>query len=406
MKLAVGWAAREVVSATLVVLGVGLGLWLLVQLSPVIVAGLIALVVGSGITPLVRVLERRGLARPVAALIVYSVILCAIAGAMAIVLPRLIDNVSVFAQRLPSYYAGIRSLLASSRSQVLRGVSAAMPEQLAIHLGGARGSALSGALSLANVVGQGMFITAAVFVLVFYWLVYGDSAVAATRRLIPRRQRARVAPVIDEALSKLGAFVRGEIVISVLIGMMSYLAYALIGLPEAEILGLLAGALEALPIIGPLFALVAACLIALATHPALVFWVLGAAIAIQLSESYLLWPRIMGRAVGVDPAICLVAVAIIGSVWGVPGAFLAVPLTVVGQIVIEHVRAHRPPPESAAEVAEIARAHDDVLRLAYDAARAQRSNDPALHEVGRELRALVFDLDRVLEQSETRAGSP
>jgi predicted PurR-regulated permease PerM len=372
----------------------------------VIVAGLIALVVGSGITPLVRVLERRGLARPVAALIVYSVILCAIAGAMAIVLPRLIDNVSVFAQRLPSYYAGIRSLLASSRSQVLRGVSAAMPEQLAIHLGGARGSALSGALSLANVVGQGMFITAAVFVLVFYWLVYGDSAVAATRRLIPRRQRARVAPVIDEALSKLGAFVRGEIVISVLIGMMSYLAYALIGLPEAEILGLLAGALEALPIIGPLFALVAACLIALATHPALVFWVLGAAIAIQLSESYLLWPRIMGRAVGVDPAICLVAVAIIGSVWGVPGAFLAVPLTVVGQIVIEHVRAHRPPPESAAEVAEIARAHDDVLRLAYDAARAQRSNDPALHEVGRELRALVFDLDRVLEQSETRAGSP
>jgi predicted PurR-regulated permease PerM len=406
MRLAVGWAAREVVSATLVVLSVGLGLWLLVQLSPVIVAALIALVIGSGITPLVRVLERRGLARSLAALIVYSAILCAIAGAMVIVLPRLIDNVSVFAQRLPSYYAGIRGLLASSRSQVLHGIAAAMPEQLALHLGGARGSALSGVLSLANVVGQGLFITAAVFVLVFYWLVYGDSAVAATRRLIPRRQRARVAPVIDEVLSKLGAFVRGEIVISVLIGMMSYLAYALIGLPEAEILGLLAGALEALPIIGPLFALVAACLIALATHPALVFWVLGAAIAIQLSESYLLWPRIMGRAVGVDPAICLVAVAIIGSVWGVPGAFLAVPLTVVGQTVIEHVRAHRLPPVSAAEVAEIARAHDDVLRLAYDAARAQRSDDPALHEVGRELRALVFDLDRVLEQSGTRAGSP
>lgn len=403
MKLAVGWAAREVISATLVVLGVGFGLWLLVQLSPVIVAALIALVLGTGIAPLVSIGERRGLPRSLAALIVYSAILCVIAGAIVIVLPRLINNVSVFAQRLPSYYAGIRALLATSPSQVLRGVAGAMPEQLVIHLPGARGSAFSSVLSLANVVGQGVFITASVFMLVFYWLVYGDGAIAAARRLIPRSQRARFAPVIDEALGKLGAFVRGEIVISVLIGLMSYTAYALIGLPEAVILGVLAGALEALPIIGPLFALVAACLIALATHPALVFWVLGAAIAIQLSESYLLWPRIMGRAVGIDPAICLVAVAIIGSIWGVPGAFLAVPLTVVGQIVIEHVRAHRPPPTSAAEVAEIARAHDDVLRLAYDAARAQRSSDPALHEVGRELRALVFDLDRVLEQTGTRA---
>jgi predicted PurR-regulated permease PerM len=406
MKLAVGWSAREVISATLVVLGVGFGFWLLVQLSPVIVAALIALVIASGIAPLVSVLERRGLARSVAALIVYSAILCAIAGGVVIVLPRLIENVSVFAQRLPSYYAGIRALLAGSPSQVLRGVAAAMPEQLALHIGSGHVSALSSALSLANVVGQGVFITASVFVLVFYWLVYGDGAIRAARRLILRGEHARFAPVIDAALSKLGAFVRGEIVISVLIGLMSYTAYALIGLPEAEILGLLAGALEALPIIGPLFALVAACLIALATHPALVFWVLGAAIAIQLSESYLLWPRIMGRAVGVDPAICLVAVAIIGSIWGVPGAFLAVPLTVVGQTVIEHLRAYRPPPASAAALAEIARAHDDVLRLAYDAARAQRSNDPALHEVGRELRALVFELDRVLEHTGTRAESP
>jgi predicted PurR-regulated permease PerM len=405
MKLAVGWSAREVISATLVVLGVGLGFWLLVQLSPVIVAALIALVIGSGIAPLVSILQRRGMARPTAALLVYSVILCVIAGAVVIVLPRLIDNVSVFAQRLPSYYAGIRTLLGTSPSRVLRGVAAAMPEQLALHIPSGHGSALGRVLSLANVVGEGVFITASVFVLVFYWLVYGDGAIAAARRLIPRRQRARFGPVIDEALNRLGAFVRGEIVICALIGLMSYTAYALIGLPEAEILGLLAGALEALPIIGPLFALVAACLIALATHPALVFWVLGAAIAIQLSESYLLWPRIMGRAVGVDPAICLVAVAIVGSIWGVPGAFLAVPLTVVGQIVIEHVRAHRPALASADEVAEIARAHDDMLRLAYDAARAQRSSDPALHEVGRELRALVFDLDRVLEQSDTHAES-
>ena len=343
-------STRSVALATLALIAVAACVALLVQLSTVVVAALIAIVIGSGIAPLVRRVERRGVDRTAAALIVYVVILSTLLGLSMLVLPRVIESATLFVRRLPDYYVGIRQLLERSPSQVVRGIALAMPEQLAVHVTAAgHGSSLDRVVSVAGGIGHGLFVAVGVLVLVFYWLVYGDAVLATAWRSIPARKRTGFGPFIDQALDKLGAFIRGQLLISLLIGFESYVAFRAIGLEQADILGVLAGCLEGLPVVGPLLSMFAASLIALATQPSRVLWVIAAALAIQASESYLVWPRIMGRAVGVDPALCLVALAVFSSIWGVAGAFLSVPITVVGQLFYQHMQSAPQRPRAGPE---------------------------------------------------------
>jgi predicted PurR-regulated permease PerM len=398
-------STRSVALATLALIAVAGCVALLVQLSTVVVAALIAIVIGSGIAPLVRRVERGGLDRTAAALIVYIVLLSTLLGLSLLVLPRVIESASSFVRRLPEYYVGIRQLLERSPSQVVHGIALAMPERLAMHVAHTNdGPVLNRVVSLAGGIGHGLFVAAGGLVLVFYWLVYGDAVLATAWHSIPPRKRTGFGPFIDQVLDKLGAFIRGQLLISVLIGLASFLAFSAIGLPQADILGVLAGCLEGLPVVGPLLSMFAASLIALATQPSRVLWVIAAALAIQASESYLVWPRIMGRAVGVDPAICLVALAVFSSIWGVAGAFLSVPITVVGQLFYRHMKARRSAPVPVPSEESLAFAHTEALWLADQAQRLEREADPALAAIAHDLRGVVSDLDDVVARAQ--AGLP
>ncbi len=110
-----------------------------------------------------------------------------------------------------------------------------------------------------------------------------------------------------------------------------------IGLPYALLLGLLAGVFEALPMIGPLLGMLPALLIALATMPAQAVWVVVAATVIQQIENNVLVPRVMGRTVGINPIISILAIAAFTLLFGVAGALFAIPMAAVLQLLITRV---------------------------------------------------------------------
>jgi predicted PurR-regulated permease PerM len=146
----------------------------------------------------------------------------------------------------------------------------------------------------------------------------------------------------------------------VLIGGLTALGLALIGVPLAITLGLVAGALNFVPYVGPLLSFVPAALIALLQGPHVVVWVLVLYVLVQVVESYLVTPLVQQRAVHLPPALIITAQVVLGLVFGGVGLLVATPLTAAAVIVVQlvyvedalhedaHVRGATPPRASAA----------------------------------------------------------
>lgn len=152
-----------------------------------------------------------------------------------------------------------------------------------------------------------------------------------------------LAPVLGASLAridvKLGAWVRGQILLCVIIGLFTWIGLTIIGVPQAFPLAIIAGALEIVPTIGPIISAVPAVIVALTISPGLAMAVVGLYILIQMSENHLLVPKIMQQVTGLNPIVVIVGILIGGNLMGVLGAVLAIPLILVlTEIVVNRAR--------------------------------------------------------------------
>jgi len=153
--------------------------------------------------------------------------------------------------------------------------------------------------------------------------------------LLAVERRPRALNIWREIESKLGGFMRGQGLAMVAIGAGSALGYALIGLPNVLALGVLAALLEAVPLIGPVLAVGPAVLVALPLGVHTVLLVIGFAVLLQLIENNVLIPRIMHHAVGVSALVGLLAVLAFGTLYGILGILIAIPMTAVIQVLLD-----------------------------------------------------------------------
>jgi predicted PurR-regulated permease PerM len=196
--------------------------------------------------------------------------------------------------------------------------------------------------------------------------------------------------------AKVASYVLGQGLLCLAIGLLSLLAYLLIGLPNALVLALLAGVLEAVPLIGPLLGAIPAGLVALSVGPDKLIWVILATVVIQQLENSLLVPRIMRMAVGVNPFVTLLALAAFGSLFGIAGALMAIPLAAIIQLVLERFLFH---PEAMEPEASPGR--DQASRLRYEAQDLAQDlrKQARLKKRGSELR--IKQIDEVMDEIET-----
>lgn len=134
--------------------------------------------------------------------------------------------------------------------------------------------------------------------------------------------------------TKVGFYVAGQGVLCLVIGFLSLIAYLIIGIPDPIVLALVAGILEAVPIIGPILGAVPAALIALSVDPSKLIWVIAASLVIQQLENSFLVPRIMRKAVGVNPFVTLLSFFMFSSAFGIAGSLMAIPIAAILQILL------------------------------------------------------------------------
>ncbi len=294
------------------------------ELSHVIVLVVFGIVIAFALAPIVERIGRRT-GRSVAVLLTALIALIAVVGSLIALAVPLVRETAELAREVPRVVA-----LASSNEPLnIAGIeiSGEVRQRIGTELGARVGDWSQEAARAALRVGAAIFDFLIVFVLGIYFLASAPQVRRWVDGVVPTRQRDEFRRIEAEAARLFGRYIRGQLLLGLIIGTVSAIAYLVLGVPYAVFLGVLAGILELVPIAGPIVAGAVAALVSLTEPFPLVIWVVLAATAIQQLENHLLVPRIAGNAVGLHPIAALLAVLVGVEVAGVVGALFAVPLT-------------------------------------------------------------------------------
>ncbi len=329
------WAATVIAMA----IAMGAAAWVLYQLLDVVLLVFLGIVLASAVQPWHVQLGRVGVPRGLSVLLIYLLFGGALAGLMVLVVPVVSAQIVSFVTTIPEHYTQIVTTLRENPSRLVAQIGRRLPplEALPTALTSMAPESVSGIFGLTT--GVLAFFTYAVTVLAigFYWTLEVPRFERVVASLLSVDRRASVLATWHEIESKLGAFMRGQGIAMVAVGAACGLGYLLIGLPNALTLAILAGLLEAVPMLGPTLAAVPAILVALPLGTTTVLLVIGWTIVVQTLEGYVLIPRIMSRAVGVSALVGLIAVLAMGILYGIMGVFIAIPLAGVVQVVVDRL---------------------------------------------------------------------
>jgi predicted PurR-regulated permease PerM len=324
-------------TAIAIVIGVALLLWFLQAASAILLVLFVAIIFAEAIRPLVMRLNRWFVPRWLATLIVYLLVFAVVGGLVYLLVQPLVGQLVTFSAQVPGYVGQIERILAQSRD--LNQYFPILGTNIGSQLSGDIGSQLTQlthqvvqwVLAVPQTLFTIVFDLVVTLFLAFYWLNATDGLREFTVSLFPATAQPVVDGLIHEIGYRLGGYVRGVVTNMFVIGILAGLADLVLGVPYPLLLGIFAGLMEAVPIIGPYISAVPALLLALTISPIKMVEVIIAYVVVQVFENNTLVPLVMDRAVGVNPLLTLLAVLIGGVIFGIPGALLAVPVTSVLQ---------------------------------------------------------------------------
>jgi predicted PurR-regulated permease PerM len=394
------WTFRRVMWATLVLVCVALSFWLLYRFYQVVFILYIAVVIGTVIRPVSSWFNRRGLSRTASVILVYLLLLALLVGFVLLLFPLIIDQGTTMVAAVPGYYHDLREWMVNYPNQWITRLSeflpGALPGLAPIQQTVEQVMASAGqAMNYISTVIRALLISTAALLLAFYWTLSGSRIIQSLLLLIPSDRREGMSELISAMESKVGFYIAGQSVLCLVIGILALAAYLLIGLPNALVLALVAGVMEAVPMVGPLLGAIPASVIALSISPSKLIWVIVATVVIQQLENSVLVPRVMRRAVGVNPFVSLLAIFAFSSFFGIAGALMAIPTAAMIQLILDRVVFHPRVME-----AEVSMERDYTSRVRYEAqSLAQDLRKQArLSKEGSEL--WVKQTDRVMDEIE------
>ena len=328
---------RPIAVATAVVIGMVVTAAVAYLLIDIILLLFIGIVVAAALRPWHVVLCRWGVPKGLAVLLIYLFLLIGLVLIALVVAPVLIEQIGAFVAGVPGTYASARSHLRASGAAPFHFLGQRLPsfERLTRDLTDLAPQLFQGTLGVTTSIVKlpAYFVT--VLVIAFYWTMEVPRFERLLLSLLAVERRPRALNVWHEIEFKLGGFMRGQGLAMLSIGATSALGYALIGLPNVLALGALAGLLEAVPLLGPVLAVGPAVLVALPLGVHTVLLVIGLAMLLQLIESNVLVPRIMHRSVGVSALVGLLAILAFGTLYGILGVLIAIPMTAVIQVLLD-----------------------------------------------------------------------
>ena len=324
---------RWAVMGTLGVLTVVLAAYGLYTVRSVLVLVLLALFLAISLDPAVQWLMRRGLRRPTAVGIVFLVVVLMVAGFMWSVVPPIVDQSGKLLANLPDY---LRTL--SEESKVVRKVTDRydLTDRLSALVAGTPAKLAGGAVGFVR-----RFIgTAASTITVLALTMYFMADLPRIRRqlpmLFPSRRRHRVTEVTDVVVEKVGGYMIGNLTISLIAGVATFVCLLLVGVPFALPLAAAVALADLIPMIGATLGAAICLVVSIFTVGiwpraviVVVFFILY-----QQAENYLIAPRVLRNTVNMSSVAVLLVALIGGSLLGLVGAIMAIPVAAAAKVLM------------------------------------------------------------------------
>jgi predicted PurR-regulated permease PerM len=386
---------RIVLRIVVILLAVAAFLWILYKLTTVLLLLVLSIFFAYLIAPLVDLVQQPlrirqkdyRIPRGLAIGIVYVIVFVGGGIALYLLLPQLAAQFPEFKQQAIAYYKtitgyGDRISQYSKQHRMPEGVTTALNNTVLGLI--ARGGEMATA-AFEHVLGWIIFLPWIVLVpiLSFFLLKDADSFRRSALAMLPRgRLRWRGDEYFQDINSTLAAYIRAQLTACLLVGILCSIGFALIGLPSPLVLGLLAGMLEFVPLVGPLVVAILVAVLAM-LHSGLgmavvVLLFLG---VLRIVQDYVIYPRIIGQGIHLHPLAVILAILAGAEIAGVAGIFLAIPVIAILTVSYRHWLEHRGS-ETIAEVieeavveseieSELASTHPTAATTAEEMARAR-----------------------------------
>jgi len=316
------------------------GIALVYRLTGVVMVIMFAIVIASAVQPFVRWFESKRVPRVVAVLLLYLMIVALGVILSSLIIPSVLNEMSSLSSSLPRITAELSTTLDKAQAGAPRYLDFLGEVQNIVEvISGYLQQFSQSAFNLVAAAFGGLISFLAVVVISFYLSVMKNGVENFLEAVIPERYEEYVVDLWRRVETKVGLWLQGQLLLALIVGLLVFVGLSLLRVKFALIFAILAMVLEIIPVAGPVLAAIPAILVAFLQNPTLGLWVLAMWIVIQQTESHVLVPLVLGKSVGMNPIVVILAILIGGELAGIPGALLAVPVaTIIVEIIDDMAR--------------------------------------------------------------------
>lgn len=315
----------EITSWTVVkVILIILGFYVLYLVRDVLALVFVVLVLVATFSPTVDKWSKR-ITRPGAVIAILVLLLAIIGLAISMIIPPLVTQTVQLVQNIPDYVNRI-SIVRDNLPQIKDSIK---------NLSSQAGNLSSGLVTVTTGVFGGLVAVVTGLVMFTYLLLDTKGMKRGLVSFFPSHKHELASSIFNKVANKAGNWLRGQITLGIIIGIIDMIGLLIIGVPYALTLAVVSGLLEIIPTIGPIVAGTLAALLALSVSPVKAIVVIIWYILVQQLENTLLVPKIMQKAVGLSPVVVIIAILVGAKIYGIVGVILSVPITASIMVLIQ-----------------------------------------------------------------------
>lgn len=319
------------------ILFVLLVIYLIYLLGDIIAVLFVSLVLASLVIPWVDWMARKKIPRAVGAILIYIVLFAILSFVIYSIVPPIINQINEFSKDSPAYLEKVFSGISVFKEQIEeRGILENIKEGLGAFSSDVQ-SATGGVFSMIGSLFGGIFSFILTLAITFYMIVEENAMKKVIWSVVPEKHQPYIIQLLGRMQKKVGLWLRGQIILSVIMFTVTYLGLLFLGVKYALMLAMLAALAEFVPYLGPVLAAVPALIIAFVQSPILAIFVLIFYCILQMIENHILVPQVMRKVVGLNPIVIIVVLIVGFNIGGVIGGILAIPVATAASVFLKDV---------------------------------------------------------------------
>lgn len=309
----------------------------------------VSLILASAIDPIIDWMQTKKLSRGLSVILIYAIILSVIFSVIILIIPPIVTETTELAGDFPRYFDKIISGFSAVKEY---SAEHGFLDNLKTSLTAISANLQSTAGSIFTTVSgifSGIFSFFLILVITFYMVVEENAMKKIIWSIAPAEHQLYIMRLINRMQVKIGLWLRGQLILSLIIFILIYIGLLIMGVEYALVLALIAGLTEFVPYLGPMIGAVPAVFLAFSQSPMLALFVAGLYYVVQLVENNILVPKIMQKAVGINPIVSIAVLMIGFKIGGIVGAIISIPVATAISVFIQDIFEHKNKEENGIE---------------------------------------------------------